>query len=169
MVAAVRPLSLTALAAALALLLGCPQSTPSPAGTTSGEAAPPDLPGPWMSAAAPASADAPVREIVGAAHILVSYKGALGAPKTILRSKEAAKKRAEEALAKLKSKKATFEQLVDDYTDDITSKPAHGGLGNFERNVFPQSFSDATFNLPLGGTSDVVETPRGFHIIRRIK
>src|SRR4051812_44286175 len=97
-----------------ALLLGCPSSSPSPSSSsaTSGEApAQPeqDRPGPWMSAALPplgpsasASAGAPTREIVGAAHILVAYKGALGAPKTITRTKEAAKTRAEEALAKLK-------------------------------------------------------------------
>jgi len=91
----------------------------------------------------------------------------MGAAKTITRSKADAKKRAEEALSKLRGDKATFEQLVNEYSDDTASKPAGGKLGNFERNVMPPAFSDATFNLAVGGVSEVVETPRGFHIIRR--
>jgi hypothetical protein len=163
----------------LLLASGCESTAKDP--PPSGDAPPPqatqplnqaDRPGPWASDAppsVPATAEAPAREIAGAAHILVAYKGALGAPKAVSRSKELAKKRAEEALQKLRDKKATFEQLVNEYSDDLTSKPAAGAIGNFERYAMPRAFADATFDLAVGDTSEVVETPRGFHIIRRTK
>jgi len=109
------------------------------------------------------------REIAGAAHILIAWKGADRAPKTVTRSKEEAKKRAAEVLAKVKEGKASFEELVKQYTDDEISKPANGALGNFERNAMPAAFADATFAMAVGSYSDVVETPQGFHIIKRTK
>lgn len=167
---------------ALLLTASCQDKAPAPeAGPSSPPSTPPstaaplasaDRPGPWAAESPPsatAAAAAPAREIVGAAHILVAYKGALGAPKTITRSKVEARKRADEALKRLRDQKVSFEQLVKEYSDDPLSVPAAGAIGNFERNVMPQAFSDATFDLPVGGISDVVETPRGFHIIRRVK
>lgn len=169
---------------ALLLASGCESAAkdPPPSGDTPPPAitapiAPTDRPGPWASDAppsTPASAEAPLaaapgREIAGAAHILVAYKGALGAPKTVSRSKDLARKRAEEALQKLRDKKAPFEQLVNEYSDDLSSKPAAGAIGNFERYAMPKAFADATFDLAVGDLSDVVETPRGFHVIRRTK
>lgn len=108
------------------------------------------------------------REIAGASHILVAYKGAELAPKTVTRSKAEARKRAEEALEKLTSGKATFAELVQQYSDD-PSKIAGGAIGNFERLAMPAAFSDATFSMPVGTTSGIVETPRGFHIIQRTR
>jgi hypothetical protein len=109
------------------------------------------------------------REIAGAAHILIAFKGAEGAPKTITRSKEDAKKRATEALEKLRKDTSKFEEIVKKYSDDETSKPAEGRLGNSERNAMPKAFSDATFAMKVDTISDVVESPRGFHIIKRTK
>lgn len=131
-----------------------------------------DQPAPGAEIDRPASAaasSAPERQIAGASHILVAYKGAENAPKTVTRSKDDAKKRAAEALEKLNSKKATFEELVKQYSDDPISKPADGRIGNFERNAMPAAFSDATFAMKVDAISDVVETPRGFHIIKRTK
>ncbi|UQA56251.1 peptidylprolyl isomerase [Polyangium aurulentum] len=117
----------------------------------------------------PAPAATAERQIAGAAHILFAYKGAERAPKTITRSKADAKKRADEAHAKLKDGKATFEELVTQYSDDDISKQANGMIGNFERNAMPAAFADATFNLKVGDVSEVVETPQGFHIIKRTR
>lgn len=118
----------------------------------------------------PPAVQAPTeRQIAGAAHILIAYKGAERAPKTITRSKEEAKKRAQEALNKLKTDKATFEDIVKQYSDDDVSKPANGAVGNFERNAMPAPFADATFGMEVGALSDIVETPQGFHIIKRTK
>jgi hypothetical protein len=113
---------------------------------------------------------APVeREIAGAMHILIAYKGAENAPKTITRTKEDARKRAETALNELKKDESKFAELVKKYSDDAISKPADGRLGNFERNAMPATFSDACFSMKVDALSDVVESPRGFHIIKRTK
>ena len=139
-----------------------PTTPPAPVGTVNPTPADADidpLPAPV----------APERRIAGAAHILVAYKGSERAPKTVTRSKDDAKKRAADALEKLKAKKATFEELVKQYSDDEISKPAEGKLGNFEPNAMPAAFSDATFAMKVDDVSDVVETPRGFHIIKRTR
>lgn len=186
------------LVAILSLLAtGCPASPPAPAEATS--AAPPaaapanrplvDAPladGPRADAPladgpragnepqaagagpTPPAVEAPLT-VVGAAHILVAYKGALGAAKAVSRTKAEARKRAEEAREKLVAHQGTFEELVSKYSDDDLSKPAGGKIGNFERNVFPQAFTDAAFGMSVGGISEVVETPRGFHVILRTK
>jgi hypothetical protein len=181
--------SFAASAALLALLAlpatGCPASpAPPPAGSATPVAPEgPVLEGPRAllsplgsgaaaapsgAAATPLAAEAPPT-IVGAAHILIAYKGSLGAPKSVIRTKAEAQKRAEEAHAKVVAHEGTFEELVAKYSDDDLSKPAGGKIGNFERNVFPQAFTDAAFGMAVGGVSDVVETPRGFHIISRTK
>lgn len=108
------------------------------------------------------------REIVGAAHILIAYKGAELAPKEVTRSKADAKKRAEEVLAKLKADKTKFSELATTYSDDA-SKVTGGAIGNFERNAMPSAFSEVAFGLEVGALSEVVETPRGFHIIQRTR
>ena len=112
---------------------------------------------------------APECRPAAAAHVLVAYKGALGAAKTVSRTKADAKKRAEEAREKLVAHQGTFEELVIKYSDDDLSRPAGGKIGNFERNVFPPAFTDAAFGMAVGGISEVVETPRGFHVILRTK
>lgn len=176
------------LVAILSLLAtGCPASPPAPteAPSAAPSAAAPahgpladgpladgprigDGPRPPGSEANAPAVEAPLT-VVGAAHILVAYKGALGAAKTVSRTKADAKKRAEEAREKLVAHQGTFEELVSKYSDDDLSKPAGGKIGNFERNVFPPAFSDAAFSLAVGGVSEVVETARGFHVITRTK
>ncbi|APR87606.1 Peptidyl-prolyl cis-trans isomerase PpiD [Minicystis rosea] len=161
-------------------VLGCDQNKGSqPAGTTSTSvtSAPPSAtttasaaPTTQPSGEAPAGSATPVapdREIAGASQILVSYKGAELADKTVTRSKEEAKRRAEEALRKIKKDKMPFEEAAKKYSDDANSKNIGGAIGNFEKNAMPGPFSTATFALKVGEISDVVETPRGFHIIKR--
>lgn len=125
------------------------------------------------SAAAPASSAAtpvlPEREIAGAAQILVTWKGADLAPKTVTRTKEAARKIAEEAAAKIKKDKMPFEEAAKKYSDDEGSKNIGGAIGNFEKNAMPEAFSKATFAMKVGEISDVVETPRGYHVIKRTR
>lgn len=142
-------------------LVDGPRATVDPTSVGSGVA-------PDGSGAGAPMVDAPPT-VVGAAHILIAYKGALGASKAVTRTKADAKKRADEAHDKLVAHQGTFEELVAKYSDDDLSKPAGGKIGNFERNVFPQAFTDAAFGLAIGGVSEVVETPRGFHIITRTK
>lgn len=121
------------------------------------------------AAETPSAAPTAERQIAGAAHILIAWKGAERAPKTVTRSKDEAKKRAQEVHKLVKDGKQTFEELVAKYTDDEISKAANGAIGNFERNAMPAAFADATFAMEVGTTSDVVETPQGFHIIKRTR
>lgn len=159
------------LAPALLVVTGCDSPPPSPVGDASAPttalAPTANAPGAVPSPITAVPAEAPTR--VGAAQILVTYKGATGAPPTVTRSREEAKKRAEEALQKILDQKENFEQLVATYSDDPVSRASGGAIGNFERNVMPQAFSDAAFALPVGGISGLIETPRGFYIIRRLR
>ena len=138
-------------------------SAPSPTPLAS-PAPPPPGPVPTAPPSPP-----PTREIAGAAHVLVAYKGAQLAPKAVVRTRDKAQARAGEAHRLLENKTASFEDIVKKYSDDPISRSVGGAIGNFERSAMPEAFSTATFNLAVGEISKVVETPRGFHIIRRTK
>jgi parvulin-like peptidyl-prolyl isomerase len=99
-------------------------------------------------------------------HVLVAYRGAKGAPKTVKRSKAEAKKLAEEVLAKARAGE-DFSELASKYSDDPGSKGNRGNLGKRTRDVLVPPFADAAFRLEEGQISDVVETEFGFHIIKR--
>ena len=103
---------------------------------------------------------------VEAAHILLMYKGSERAPATVTRSKEEAKQEIEELLKQVKAG-ADFGELAKQYSD-CPSKAKGGVLGKFGKGAMVKSFEDAAFSLKKGKISDVVETPFGFHIIKRI-
>jgi hypothetical protein len=107
------------------------------------------------------------QESISASHLLVAYKGALRANPQITRTKEEAKKRAEEALKKAKQPGAGFAKLVGEYSDEPGAEARGGKLGSFTRNRMVKPFSDAAFKLKVGEISDVVETRFGFHVIQR--
>jgi peptidyl-prolyl cis-trans isomerase NIMA-interacting 1 len=116
---------------------------------------------PDTAAAAPAPPDAIIAQ-----HILVAYKTAKRAPKGVTRSKAEAKARAAEALGKITSG-TTFEDAVKQYSDDAGSADRMGSVGKFRRDAMDPAFSNAAFALRVGQVSDVVETPFGFHVIKR--
>lgn len=114
----------------------------------------------------PTAAD---QETIEASHLLVQYKGSMRARPNITRTKEEAKKRAEEALAKAKQKGADFGAIVAEYSDEPGAAQRKGKLGSFTRRRMVKPFSDAAFKLKPGQLSDVVETPFGYHVILRTK
>jgi NIMA-interacting peptidyl-prolyl cis-trans isomerase 1 len=116
--------------------------------------------------AAAASAPATVPDAIAAQHVLVAYKGAEKAPKSVTRTKAEAKKRAEEVAAKAKAG-ADFSALVAEYSDDPAAGERQGSLGKFKRESKAKAFSDAAFALAVGESSGAVETPFGFHVIKR--
>jgi parvulin-like peptidyl-prolyl isomerase len=117
--------------------------------------------------AAPAEAAAP--DTATAAHILIRYAGSMRASADITRSKEDAKKLAEQIAEKAKAPGADFAELANQYTEDPSGKTTGGRLGTFGRGRMVPEFDKATFELAPGGVSDVIETAFGFHIIYREK
>lgn len=109
----------------------------------------------------------PPREMFGAKHLLVMYKGGRRAPENITRTKEEAKARAEEALKKAKEKKAPFEDLVKEYSDEPGAGARGGDLGKFPKGAMVPEFQAGLEKIKVGEVSDLVETPFGYHVILR--
>jgi peptidyl-prolyl cis-trans isomerase C len=100
---------------------------------------------------------------INASHILLMYAGSERSSAT--RTK-----------AEAQSQIAGIEQDLQGGSDfallarehsDCGSAQAGGDLGGFGRGQMVKGFEDAAFGLEVGGTSGVIETPFGFHIIRR--
>jgi peptidyl-prolyl cis-trans isomerase D len=73
--------------------------------------------------------------------------------------------KAEQVLAELRNG-AAFSALARKYSEDTATAEKGGDLGFFSRGQMVKPFEDAAFALPVGGTSELVRTPFGFHIIR---
>lgn len=103
---------------------------------------------------------------IGAKHILIMHAGSKSKPEEVKRTREEAKKRAEEALTKLRIG-ADFDALVKEYTDEPGGVERNGDLGVFDRSTMVKTFAEAAFVLQVGQVSDIIETVYGFHIIKR--
>lgn len=102
-------------------------------------------------------------EQINASHILLMYAGSERSRAT--RSKEDAQSQIAD-IAKQLQDGADFSALARQHSD-CGSAQAGGDLGGFGRGQMVKGFEDAAFALGVGETSGVVETPFGFHIIRR--
>ncbi|HET7601332.1 MAG TPA: peptidylprolyl isomerase [Gemmatimonadales bacterium] len=80
--------------------------------------------------------------------------------------KAAARKKAEATLAQLK-RGADFDQLASELSDDPGSKRDAGYLPPSPRGSFVGSFDSAGWALAPGQMTGVVESPFGYHIIKR--
>ena len=78
----------------------------------------------------------------------------------------AAKKKAEDLLAQLKSAPDRFAELAKQNSQDPGSKDNGGDLGFFAKGAMVKPFEEAVFKLKPGQTSGIVETDFGFHIIK---
>ena len=100
---------------------------------------------------------------VRASHILLMYKGSSRSSAT--RSKE----EAQQQIAALKTKLdqgGDFAALARE-SSDCPSSSKGGDLGTFGKGQMVKAFEETAFALPVGGTSGVVETDFGYHIIQR--
>jgi parvulin-like peptidyl-prolyl isomerase len=100
---------------------------------------------------------------ISASHILLMYAGSERSSAT--RSKEEAATQIADIEQQLQGG-ADFDALARQHSD-CGSAQAGGDLGGFGRGQMVKGFEDAAFALNVGDTSGVVETPFGFHIIRR--
>ncbi|WP_437838001.1 peptidylprolyl isomerase [Sorangium sp. So ce1153] len=112
------------------------------------------------------SAQAP-REMFGAKHLLVMYKGSRRAPPTIERTKEEAQARATEAMKKAKADPSKFADLVKEYSDEPGADKRGGDLGKFPKGAMVPEFQAGLEKIKVGEVSELVETPFGFHVILR--
>jgi parvulin-like peptidyl-prolyl isomerase len=127
------------------------------------DAAQVELPPP--PAAAPAGLPAGAPDRILARHLLITYDGALGAPATQRRTQAEALAKATDLHQKLLAG-ADFAGLAKASSDD-GSGPKGGALGVVTPGMMTPAFEQAAFALAEGQLSGVVETPFGYHIIRR--
>ena len=73
--------------------------------------------------------------------------------------------KAEEVLKRVKAGE-DFAALAKEYSTDPGSKDKGGELPWFKRGEMVKPFEDAAFSMQPGQTSDIIETPFGFHIIQ---
>jgi NIMA-interacting peptidyl-prolyl cis-trans isomerase 1 len=144
-------------------------SASAPAATAPSAAAPPAATPPPArtlvrpGAAASANAADPT---FGAKRIVVRYKGAKNSKQE--RSKEDAKKRAEEALKKITAG-SKFEDVAGEFSDEESAKTTGGNLGNFKRGTYDPAIIQTVEKLEVGKTSGVFESAEGFEIVTRTK
>jgi hypothetical protein len=92
--------------------------------------------------------------------VLIAYAGAESAPKNA-RSKPDALELAKKLAVDAKTDFKGAVQRGDNGSAD--------NLGTMQRGVLEPAPEFVLFSLPVGGVSDVVDTPRGFWIVRRIE
>ncbi|UPA30606.1 peptidylprolyl isomerase [Terrisporobacter glycolicus] len=102
-------------------------------------------------------------DTVTASHILLKTQDSEGKELSAEKKKEA-KKKAEEALAKVKSGE-DFAKAAKKYSQDSSASKG-GELGTFGRGQMVSEFEKAAFNMKKGEISDIVETEYGYHIIK---
>lgn len=100
---------------------------------------------------------------VKVSHILLAHKDAERS--TATRTKEEAKKLADELMAKIKKDASTFGSLAKEYSDDPGSKNNNGEYDNVTPKQMVPEFDTFIFNNPIGSLG-VVETDFGFHVIK---
>src|SRR4051812_42414745 len=87
-------------------------------------------------------------------------------PNAVPEARNAARKKAEGTLARIK-RGGDFGQLASQLSEDPGSKRDNGFLPPSPKGKFVPAFDSAGWSLAPGAVSGVVETPFGYHIIKR--
>lgn len=108
----------------------------------------------------------PGLELAGA-HILISYTGAQRAKPAVTRTKAEALAFAKKLAAELKKDPGKFEDQAKKHSNG-PSAVRGGSLGKWTKGRMVPEFDAAILKMKIGQVSDPVETPFGFHVIKRI-
>jgi len=100
---------------------------------------------------------------ISASHILLMYEGSMRS--TATRSKDEAAQQIADLKAQMDDG-AEFAALASAHSD-CPSGSQGGDLGEFGRGMMVPEFEQAAFGMEVGVTSDIVETPFGYHLIQR--
>ena len=95
----------------------------------------------------------------------ITFAQVVIAPKWSDTAKATARKKAEEALDKLKQG-ADFETIAKQYSEDPGTREKGGDLGWFRSGSMVREFNDVVFAMQPGQISNIVESPFGYHIIK---
>ncbi|NUP05088.1 MAG: hypothetical protein HOW73_03390 [Polyangiaceae bacterium] len=110
-------------------------------------------------------------DLFGAKRIVIGFKGARALkpndPKPAERSKEDAKKRADEALKKIRGG-SKFDEVAGEFSDEAGAKSTGGNMGNFKRGVYPD-LEPTLDKMKPGDMTEVIETAFGYEILQRTK
>jgi len=98
-------------------------------------------------------------QVLAASHILILTKGMDSA------AKMAAKKKAEGIRSQVTT--ANFAAMAKKYSQDSGSMNRGGSLGTFPRGAMVPQFEQGLLGIKPGEISQVIESPFGYHIIRR--
>ena len=115
-------------------------------------------------------ADFRVKKMYRASHILAHVKSAeiegdASIEEKQKQAEEKAKARATELLGKVKAG-ADFGEVAKKHSDDPGSGSQGGSLGEFPKGTMVSAFESALDKLAIGGISEPVLTPFGYHIIK---
>lgn len=148
------------------LLAACSPSAPPPGPP---EAAPP-VAAPTVAVDPSAPVDpstlpAPDAPRYAATHVVVSWKGAVDAPAELTRTRAQALELARALHGRALAGEA-LESLARAHSDG-PSAPRGGDLGVYATGTFAPAFEAAVASAEVGAIGPLVETPFGWHIVRR--
>src|ERR1041385_4864058 len=113
-----------------------------------------------------ASAEANGADVVTVRHILVQPKGAWKAEKDVTLTDAQAKERAEAARRRLIAGE-DFVNVLREYSNSHEIVSEGGVMPKLHRGDGMPGIGTAAFSLKVGGVSEVVQTPFGFHVLQR--
>ncbi len=115
-----------------------------------------------------ASAPAQAPDQIGIAQIMISWQGSRAAAPTITRTKEEAKKRAEQISAAARSQGADFKALAQKYSEDPRTSGNGGLMGVASRGEISAVLEAAAFGMGPGQVSDPVESEHAWHVLKSL-